>query len=578
MQRKILVLVMAFIMFFLTAKTQDNVGIGTTTPHSSALLDLTATNKGLLIPRVVLLAATNGVNPVNGPATGLLVYNTSGAMTPGFYYWDGTEWVLVGSGGAAPTCVTLDEAYNCNGAGAGREITANSGSVSIILPGASTGDVGLDVTSNKGTTALPSAGIQVANTQNGVGILSEITNTTNLYSAIQGLCYSSLTGSDLPSGVSGYHDGTGLGVGVWGETSTNSTSGRSYGVYGISSGTGNGFGGYFISNSYPGLFAETLNTGAAAAQFASSGVNPLNPALLTVGWAQIGCGNSGGSGGYDILMNNVAGESTIAPDLGGWGYVGAPSLEWWAIYTSNAVQVSRRESKRDINYFDENISDYIMADIEKMKPALYKYKTENDELVDGMEQKTRYNMHLGFILEETPDYIQDNSFSGIDLYALASLGISGVQHNRKSIVEIEQKLDEISVQITDFGITKISGNEITVTYKSDFHGITPVVNITPNSPVKNYYIKEQNDKGFTLAAENTTGFEFNWMAIANYTENNKEPEQEYSLDPALMSQLKVNEAKKEQIHRLLFRSQQTKLEIKGATGDSVKVNRFKTVR
>ena len=102
--------------------------------------------------------------------------------------------------------------------------------------------------------------------------------------------------------------------------------------------------------------------------------------------------------------------------------------------------------------------------------------------------------------------------------------------------------------------------------------ITPVVNITPNSPVKNYYIKEQNDKGFTLAAENTTGFEFNWMAIANYTENNKEPEQEYSLDPALMSQLKVNEAKKEQIHRLLFRSQQTKLEIKGATGDSVKVN------
>ena len=39
---------------------QQNVGFGTSTPHPSALLDMTSTNKGLLIPRVTLVALNNG--------------------------------------------------------------------------------------------------------------------------------------------------------------------------------------------------------------------------------------------------------------------------------------------------------------------------------------------------------------------------------------------------------------------------------------------------------------------------------------------------------------------------------------
>ena len=42
----------------------------------------------------------------------------------------------------------------------------------------------------------------------------------------------------------------------------------------------------------------------------------------------------------------------------------------------------------------------------KMKPSLYKFNNENDELVSGSESKTRYNYHLGLILDETPDFIQ----------------------------------------------------------------------------------------------------------------------------------------------------------------------------
>ena len=76
----------------------QNVGIGTNTPDASAKLDVVDSNRGLLIPRVAL-TATNAPGPVTSPATSLLVYNTDTAGTapynvwPGYYYWDGTEWV-----------------------------------------------------------------------------------------------------------------------------------------------------------------------------------------------------------------------------------------------------------------------------------------------------------------------------------------------------------------------------------------------------------------------------------------------------------------------------------------------------
>ena len=60
------------------------VGIGTTTPNASAALDITATNKGLLIPQ---MTAAQRVSIPN-PATGLLIYQTN--ATTGFYYNAGT--------------------------------------------------------------------------------------------------------------------------------------------------------------------------------------------------------------------------------------------------------------------------------------------------------------------------------------------------------------------------------------------------------------------------------------------------------------------------------------------------------
>jgi trimeric autotransporter adhesin len=100
--------ILSFI-FFIAAlgATAQNVGIGITTPDASAVLDVTASNKGLLIPRVALTSLTDAVT-IPAPANSLLVYNTNAAVPGGvgFYYNSGKGsaiWVklLSGAGGGS---------------------------------------------------------------------------------------------------------------------------------------------------------------------------------------------------------------------------------------------------------------------------------------------------------------------------------------------------------------------------------------------------------------------------------------------------------------------------------------------
>ncbi len=62
-----------------------NVGIGTTTPVASAILDITSTTKGVLFPRMT----TDQINAISSPANGLTVYNTTLTV---LCFYDGTGW------------------------------------------------------------------------------------------------------------------------------------------------------------------------------------------------------------------------------------------------------------------------------------------------------------------------------------------------------------------------------------------------------------------------------------------------------------------------------------------------------
>jgi hypothetical protein len=82
-------------VFFLSYNVMySQVGIGTAMPDSSAMLDVFATNKGVLIPRVALTKSTDITTISNGNREGLLVYNTAtiSDVNQGFYYWSNEKW------------------------------------------------------------------------------------------------------------------------------------------------------------------------------------------------------------------------------------------------------------------------------------------------------------------------------------------------------------------------------------------------------------------------------------------------------------------------------------------------------
>ncbi len=85
----------------------QGVGIGTNAPGAGAALDITATNKGLLMPRVAL-TGVNDISTINTPAEGLLIFNTATAgvapanVKPGYYFYTGSKWQkLVQTGNTA---------------------------------------------------------------------------------------------------------------------------------------------------------------------------------------------------------------------------------------------------------------------------------------------------------------------------------------------------------------------------------------------------------------------------------------------------------------------------------------------
>jgi hypothetical protein len=103
MKFKIFILIITF-AFCISLDAQT--GIGTTTPNASAKLDVNATDRGFLPPRVAL-TATNVFSPIVGTsnlAAGLLVYNTATTtnvpnnVLPGYYYWNGSTWVQISNG------------------------------------------------------------------------------------------------------------------------------------------------------------------------------------------------------------------------------------------------------------------------------------------------------------------------------------------------------------------------------------------------------------------------------------------------------------------------------------------------
>ena len=116
------------LFLFFTIILKGQVGIGTTSPAASAVLDIqsSSNDKGILIPRMTQAQR----NAISSPATGLMIFQTDG--NSGFYFYDGSSWdgfgevkSVNGNTAAANGDVTLTFLATQTGTQAQRSVTSS---------------------------------------------------------------------------------------------------------------------------------------------------------------------------------------------------------------------------------------------------------------------------------------------------------------------------------------------------------------------------------------------------------------------------------------------------------------------
>ncbi len=82
-----------FVLVWVSSNAQIAINSSGNSPDNSAMLDVSTTTSGVLIPRMTQ-AQRDAING-GSPATGLMIYQTDG--TKGFYYYDSTQWKIFSS-------------------------------------------------------------------------------------------------------------------------------------------------------------------------------------------------------------------------------------------------------------------------------------------------------------------------------------------------------------------------------------------------------------------------------------------------------------------------------------------------
>jgi hypothetical protein len=279
--KKIFSFLLSLIVFIIC--NGQGIGIGTNTPSNSAVLDVTSTSKGLLIPRMT--SAQRGA--IVSPANGLMVYDIT---TSSFWYYNGAGWINMlspaqGSGGGAFP-FPFDTTLALPGT-AFRIINSGNG-----IQGGSINGTGVLATSSSG------AGLQ-AFSANSYGIIANSSTRSAIY-AYNNNSYAAIDATNSNAngvainGSSSLNDailGTSAAAGKAGIYGT-STAPNGYGIRGNNAtGTGiygsstTGYG--IVASSNSGVGIRTSSTSGNALEvfgklkIYGASVSPQNGAVLT---------------------------------------------------------------------------------------------------------------------------------------------------------------------------------------------------------------------------------------------------------------------------------------------------------
>ncbi|TAL58647.1 MAG: hypothetical protein EPN85_11080, partial [Bacteroidetes bacterium] len=290
------------------AQTPVNVAINYTgaSADAKALLDVSAADKGILIPRVAL-TASNSNAPIGSPLpAGLMVYNTStsGAspnnVTPGYYYWEGAKWVALGGGSGGLDWSLLGNAGTTDGTSfigttdnLPLNIRVNNQKAGRV---ASTGEVFFGYQAGNSNTVASNTGIGYQ------ALYSNSTGTNNTAAGYKALYTNSTGGGNTAIGREALRDNS---------DGTNNVAIGPYNLQKNTSGTSNiGIGNYLLTNNTTGSYnialgVNALYTNTSGSQNVAIGSNAMQNNLS-------GTGNTAVGGGSQTLYANTTGYDNCA--------------------------------------------------------------------------------------------------------------------------------------------------------------------------------------------------------------------------------------------------------------------------
>lgn len=258
-------LICTLLIFLFSFNTSAQVGINNPNPADASILDITSSDKGVLVPRVNIENLATIAPVTGGSTTSLLVYNSNPDTGPGFFYWSGSRWIgidserdwkLEGNGSTSP------------GTGANQNYLGTSDAKDLLV---ATNAIERMLIKADGRVSINGGPLY---TNDRFTSLAE-----NGERAVSGYSY----GAD-GVGVYGFNSGTGNGV--VGESTEGtgvrgvSSSGDATGIYGLNIvtmgtgvvGAGNGQGGFILDVGSGGAFTGATVGSVGFGRTASNGV------------------------------------------------------------------------------------------------------------------------------------------------------------------------------------------------------------------------------------------------------------------------------------------------------------------
>jgi hypothetical protein len=299
-------------------------GIGTSAPHASAKLEVSASDKGFLPPRVALTGISD-TSTISSPATGLLVYCTgTGGLTSGYYFWNGTAWATIATAGGSGSFA----ASFLRGSRTATQTIAVGGAVTFSTIDQSAGsDISLNTATGRITLAA--------------GNTYRLRGAVPNFSAGQRpafIWFNETTGANIGSASFSYNPGDAAALGAFGTTAelvftpnvTTVVSLRLLSSLGSGNVTVGGNGDFSVTGSYPWFDVQVISGNAPvtgqSVDYVQASLS-ANQSLSSAGninfTASSGAGITLTGGGFNLQANKTYKlEAALGGSSGGFAYYG----------------------------------------------------------------------------------------------------------------------------------------------------------------------------------------------------------------------------------------------------------------